>query len=65
MAWFIGKNRSPGQLFIHFNGAYHSDDFEGIYWYLNHYYPGLNIVTITTVSQKDISELTPEKPGKG
>ena len=34
MAYFILKNYKPGDVFLHFNGAYHSNYFEGIYWYL-------------------------------
>ncbi len=64
MAHFILENWSSGKLLIHFHGAYHSDNFESIYWYLKQHNPGLNIVTLTTVSQADISELTDENTGK-
>jgi uncharacterized iron-regulated protein len=64
MAHFILKNWSPGNLFLHFNGAYHSDNFESIYWYLKHQNPGLKIVTITTVSQDDVSTLEEENKNK-
>ncbi|SHF67905.1 Uncharacterized iron-regulated protein [Mariniphaga anaerophila] len=64
MAHFILKNRMPGKLLIHYNGAYHSDNFESIYWYLKQHNPNLNIVTITTVSQEDVSELAEENAGK-
>lgn len=49
MAYFIHQNFENGKLFIHFNGAYHSDNFEGILWYLNRLQPGLKIVTISTI----------------
>ena len=64
MAYFILKTKSPGKQLIHFHGAYHSDNYEGIYWYLKNADPSLNIVTITTVSQKEIAELTEENTGK-
>ena len=48
MAHFIMKNKKDGELFIHYNGSYHSDNHEGIYWYLKQANPDLNIVTITT-----------------
>ncbi len=64
MAHFILENRSKGKLFLHFNGTYHSNNFEGIYWYLKQQNPELNIATITTVSQKDISSLNEENKGK-
>jgi len=57
MAKFILKNRTEGKLFIHFDGAYHSDNFEGIVWWINQLQPGLNIKTISTVYQKDIDTL--------
>jgi len=64
MAHFILENWSPGKLLIHYHGAYHSDNFESIYWYLKQHNPDLNIVTITTVSQENISELTEKNTGK-
>lgn len=64
MAHFMLKGWSPGKLILHFHGAYHSDNFESIFWYLKKANPGLNIVTITTVSQEDISELTKENTNR-
>lgn len=64
MAHFILKNWSPGKLLIHYHGAYHSDNFESIYWYLKQHNPELNIVTITTVLQEDNSALTEKNTGK-
>ncbi|MFV0591803.1 MAG: ChaN family lipoprotein [Draconibacterium sp.] len=63
MAHFILLNRKPGKKIIHYNGAYHSENFESIYWYLKHENPTLKIVTITTVQQKDISKLTEANTG--
>ena len=60
MAHFILKSYSSEYLFIHYNGAYHSDFFEGIYWYLKKERPNLKIGTITTVLQEDISTLNKE-----
>ena len=60
MAYFILKNRTPGKTFIHYNGAYHSDDYEGIVWWLIQEKPDLNILTITTVEQDTISSLSEE-----
>jgi uncharacterized iron-regulated protein len=53
MAWFILRNYGPGKLFLHFHGAYHSDNHEGILWYLKKENPDLKYVTISTVSQKN------------
>ena len=64
MAYFINKNFVPGSLFTHYNGSYHSENYEGILWYLKQQQPNLKYATITTVSQKDISSLLAENKGK-
>ena len=63
MAHFILENWSAGKVFIHYNGAYHSNDFEGIVWYLKDRNPDLKIVTITSVEQDDIETLEEENLG--
>ena len=60
MAHFILKNLSPNQVFFHLNGSYHSNDFEGIYWYLKQYQKNVDILTISTVEQKDLETLEDE-----
>ena len=60
MAYFIMRNWNQEQQFLHYHGAYHSDNFESIYWYLKRENPQLKIVTISTVSQEDISKLADE-----
>ncbi len=57
MAKFIYKNWTPGKLFLHFEGSYHSDNYQGIVWYLLAKNPNLKIVTISSVEQKDIENL--------
>ncbi len=57
MAHFIYDNFQRGGLFIHFNGAYHSNNREGIVWYLREKDEKLRIMTISTVEQDDVSEL--------
>lgn len=64
MAWFILQYYRPGSLFIHYNGAYHSENDEGIVWYLRKQQPSIHIATITTVSQKDIHHLMEENKNK-
>lgn len=54
MAYFILKNKKPETTFVHYNGTYHSDNFDGINWYLLQKEPKLKIVTIATVTQADI-----------
>jgi uncharacterized iron-regulated protein len=60
MAHFILKNVQSNSLFIHYNGTYHSDNFEGIYWCLKNENPDISIVTIATVEQKEVSKLDKE-----
>ncbi len=64
MAHFIVKHHKKGNLFVHYNGAYHSDYYEGIGWYLKQYAPQLKVMTITTVSQKNLKKLDKEHIGK-
>lgn len=64
MAYFISESLQPDTVFVHYNGTYHSDNFEGINWYLQKYRPGVRIVTIAAVSQKDISKLEEEHLNK-
>lgn len=64
MAYFINKNRKENSVFVHYNGTYHSDNFEGINWYLKKYSPEIKILTISTVEQKDISKLEKEHYNK-
>lgn len=60
MAYNIYNNLVKGKTFLHFNGSYHSDNHEGIVWYLKKYNPGLKIITISCVEQKDVTEFNQE-----
>jgi len=57
MANSIAANYEKGKLFIHYNGSYHSNNFEGILWYLKQQLPQLKIMTISLTEQSDISKL--------
>jgi uncharacterized iron-regulated protein len=63
MAHFILENWSQGKVFLHFNGAYHSNNYEGIVWYLKMAKPELNIITISTIEQDTINDLQDESKG--
>lgn len=63
MAYFILQNLKDGNLFIHYNGSYHSDHYEGIMWYMAQTKPELNYASISTVTQEDISKLNKEHRG--
>ena len=58
MAHFILKNLKEGTQFLHYNGAYHSDNFQSIVWYLKQARPELNIKTITTQLQAEIDTIS-------
>lgn len=63
MGYFIHKNLEDGKIFIHYNGSYHSDNFQSIIWYLNELNPDLKVVSITTKEQDDISDLEEDNKG--
>lgn len=69
MAHFILKNLNEGYVFYHINGSYHSENHEGIVWYLKEYNKrnatDLKIITIATVEQDTIDNLTKDNFGKG
>lgn len=64
MAHFILKNFKSGFIFLHLNGAYHSDFYEGILWYLKQKNKNVNYVTITTVEQTKVHQLKEEHKNK-
>jgi uncharacterized iron-regulated protein len=64
MAHFILKTHTAGNLFLHYNGAFHSDYYEGILWYLKRQAPNLRYATISTVVQSDIDKLETEHLNK-
>lgn len=64
MAYFMYQEMArTGHLMIHLNGAFHSNNFDGIYWYLKKLNQSINVGTITTVLQKDVTKLLEENEG--
>jgi uncharacterized iron-regulated protein len=63
MAHFIAESWQKGSTFLHLNGSYHSDNFEGIVWYLGKYQPAISPITITTVEQAALDQLDEEHLG--
>ncbi|MGB0863273.1 MAG: ChaN family lipoprotein [Saprospiraceae bacterium] len=63
MAHFILKNWTKGQTFVHYNGSFHSDNHEGIVWYINQQKKDLDIKTISVIEQDDISKLSKDSEG--
>ena len=64
MAESIETHYKKGSLFLHLNGSYHSDFFQGIYWYLRRQNPNLKILTISTLSQSNLKKLASEAYGQ-
>jgi len=64
MAYFINKNRKKNSVFIHYNGTYHSDNYEGISWYLRKLDGNIEIITIAMVEQRDLDKLESEHYNK-
>ena len=64
MSHFILKYFVPGNLFVHFNGSYHSENYEGILWYLKQANANLKYASITTLSQGKLNKLLAENKAK-
>ena len=64
MGYSITENIKPGYLFLHFNGEYHSENREGILWYLDRYRPALSVKTVSAVFQDNIENLEEENKTK-
>lgn len=63
MAYFIYKYTKSNSVFLHFQGAYHSDNYQGIIYYLQQKVELEKILTISTVSQTSIESLENENKG--
>jgi uncharacterized iron-regulated protein len=57
MAWNILQNFKQEHIFLHFHGTYHSNNYEGIVWYLRKYNSTFKISTIATVLQDGAEKL--------
>lgn len=57
MAHFILKAFTGNNRIIHYVGAYHSNNFDGINHYLKNANPSIKIITISVVDQDDINKL--------
>lgn len=53
MAESILFNQKSGNLFIHYNGDYHSKSYGGIYWFLKKANPNLKIAVIEILEGQD------------
>ncbi len=64
MAYFVAQNFTPEKKFIHFHGTYHTDNYEGIFWYLKKILPDVKYITISTVLQSNVNNLEEDNIGK-
>jgi len=64
MGHFILQNYEKGKVFLHFNGTYHSDNFQGIMWYLEEYNKNVKVMTISSVEQNSLENLSEENQNK-
>jgi uncharacterized iron-regulated protein len=64
MAYFLDQARPAGHLLLHLNGAYHSDNHDGILAYLRQQNPALRVRTISTVTQEQLGRLDKEHEQK-
>jgi uncharacterized iron-regulated protein len=64
MAKYILQALKDDNQLIHYNGAYHSDYYQGILWYVQQSKPLIKVTTISTVSQLKVNKLEKEHLGK-
>ena len=57
MAYSLFGDLEKGKVILHINGSYHSNNYQGIIWYLLKAYPSTKIMTINTVEQDNIHTL--------
>ena len=55
MAYFISENLKETKHFIHYQGDFHSSNYGGIYWYLNHSDQKLKVATVSMVESKNLN----------
>jgi len=55
MAYFIIKNWSKGKQMFHLNGSYHSDNHDGILWWIKKLKPEMKLMTVSAIEQDTIS----------
>lgn len=60
MAHFILLNMGAGDRMIHLNGSYHTNNREGIVWYINDAVTGYEILTINTIVTDDPKDVDPD-----
>ncbi|MDO4727575.1 MAG: ChaN family lipoprotein [Bacteroidota bacterium] len=57
MGYSIVEQLENNQKIIHLHGAYHSDFYQGIYWYVKQQRPEVKIAVISTVLQEQLQSI--------
>lgn len=63
MAYSLFDHLDKGRNILHINGSYHSNNYEGILWYLKKHNPNTLVLTINTVEQENIHTLEEKTKG--
>lgn len=58
MAHFSLQAFQKGNIMLHYHGSYHSNHDQGIIWWINKTQPGLDIKSLTTVTESDWETLS-------
>lgn len=61
MAHFLLNNLEENSRIFHLNGSYHSNDYEGIVWYVERDRPDLRILTINTIVVDNVKSVDQEQ----
>jgi len=61
MAHFSLNNFKKGDFYFHFNGSYHSNNNQGIIWWINKINPEFTIKSVATVTVSEWEEMTKEE----
>lgn len=57
MAYFLLSNLEENNRILHLNGSYHSNNYEGIVWYVKDQRPELRVMTINTITSDDVQNV--------
>ncbi|HKK74999.1 MAG TPA: ChaN family lipoprotein [Saprospiraceae bacterium] len=63
MAYSIFEHLPKKHQFLHYNGSYHSDRRQGIIWYLDQYAPKLSYLSVKTIEQESLEQLSEDQKG--
>lgn len=64
MAYSITQLLNGHNTCLHLNGSFHSDFHQGIMWYIEYYRKNTKVLTITTVTEKNLKSLLKAYKGR-